>query len=71
MKRAIEGFETAKSFALHGAHVILACRNMVKANEAVQSILEEWISFEALHLFANPSRLLIVRHTISSVKWVA
>ncbi|XP_048371625.1 WW domain-containing oxidoreductase [Sphaerodactylus townsendi] len=36
------GFETAKSFALHGAHVILACRNMVKANEAVQSILEEW-----------------------------
>ncbi|XP_060110411.1 WW domain-containing oxidoreductase [Heteronotia binoei] len=36
------GFETAKSLALHGAHVILACRNMVKANEAVKSILEEW-----------------------------
>nr|XP_016852696.1 PREDICTED: WW domain-containing oxidoreductase isoform X1 [Anolis carolinensis] len=36
------GFETAKSFALHGAHVILACRNASKANEAVQRILEEW-----------------------------
>ncbi|XP_078236609.1 WW domain-containing oxidoreductase isoform X3 [Pogona vitticeps] len=36
------GFETAKSLALHGAHIILACRNMVRANEAVQRILEEW-----------------------------
>uniref|UniRef100_A0A8C5W1L6 WW domain-containing oxidoreductase n=1 Tax=Microcebus murinus TaxID=30608 RepID=A0A8C5W1L6_MICMU len=36
------GFETAKSFALHGAHVILACRNMARANEAVSRILEEW-----------------------------
>ncbi|XP_065393470.1 WW domain-containing oxidoreductase isoform X4 [Macaca fascicularis] len=36
------GFETAKSFALHGAHVILACRNMARASEAVSRILEEW-----------------------------
>ncbi|XP_023384340.1 WW domain-containing oxidoreductase isoform X9 [Pteropus vampyrus] len=36
------GFETAKSFALHGAHVILACRNMTRANEAVSRILGEW-----------------------------
>ncbi|XP_074260922.1 WW domain-containing oxidoreductase isoform X4 [Saimiri boliviensis] len=36
------GFETAKSFALHGAHVILACRNMARASEAVARILEEW-----------------------------
>ncbi|EPQ05478.1 WW domain-containing oxidoreductase [Myotis brandtii] len=36
------GFETAKSFALHGAHVILACRNMSRANEAVSRILGEW-----------------------------
>ncbi|XP_067396228.1 WW domain-containing oxidoreductase isoform X9 [Emydura macquarii macquarii] len=36
------GFETAKSLALHGAYVILACRNMSRANEAVQRILEEW-----------------------------
>ncbi|MBZ3891965.1 WW domain-containing oxidoreductase [Sciurus carolinensis] len=38
------GFETAKSFALHGAHVILACRNMARASEAVSRILEEWVS---------------------------
>ncbi|KAM9063184.1 WW domain-containing oxidoreductase isoform X2 [Sarcophilus harrisii] len=36
------GFETAKSFALHGAQVILACRNMARANEAVSRILQEW-----------------------------
>ncbi|XP_040426652.1 WW domain-containing oxidoreductase isoform X2 [Cygnus olor] len=36
------GFETAKSFALHGAYVILACRNMSRGNDAVQRILGEW-----------------------------
>lgn len=39
----IVGFETAKSFALHGAHVILACRNALRADEAVQRILKEWV----------------------------
>ncbi|XP_023666523.1 WW domain-containing oxidoreductase [Paramormyrops kingsleyae] len=36
------GFETAKSFALHGARVILACRNKTRAGEAVRLIQEEW-----------------------------
>ncbi|XP_066570153.1 WW domain-containing oxidoreductase [Amia ocellicauda] len=36
------GYETAKSFALHGAHVILACRNSTRATEAVSSITAEW-----------------------------
>ncbi|XP_042733150.1 WW domain-containing oxidoreductase isoform X1 [Lagopus leucura] len=36
------GFETAKSLALHGAYVILACRNVSRGNDAVQRILEEW-----------------------------
>ncbi|KAK2834809.1 hypothetical protein Q7C36_015510, partial [Tachysurus vachellii] len=36
------GFETARSFALHGAHVILACRNSARSSKAVNRILEEW-----------------------------
>ncbi|OCT82298.1 hypothetical protein XELAEV_18024819mg [Xenopus laevis] len=35
-------FETSRSLALHGALVILACRNLQKANEAKHKILEEW-----------------------------
>ncbi|XP_042562643.1 WW domain-containing oxidoreductase-like, partial [Clupea harengus] len=38
------GFETARSFALHGAHVILACRNKARATKAVNLIIEEWVS---------------------------
>ncbi|XP_048015536.1 WW domain-containing oxidoreductase isoform X2 [Megalobrama amblycephala] len=36
------GFETARSFALHGAHVILACRNQSRASKAASLITEEW-----------------------------
>lgn len=32
------GFETAKSLAKHGCHVILACRNLQSAEEAIESI---------------------------------
>lgn len=32
------GFETAKALALYGAHVILACRDMNKANKAAATI---------------------------------
>lgn len=35
------GFETARSLALHGAHVVLLCRNMRSGNQAVNSILQE------------------------------
>ncbi|XP_068115653.1 WW domain-containing oxidoreductase isoform X7 [Hyperolius riggenbachi] len=38
------GFETARSLALHGAHVIMACRNLQKANEAKRLILDEWLN---------------------------
>ncbi|KAL1247883.1 hypothetical protein QQF64_023259 [Cirrhinus molitorella] len=36
------GFETARSFALHGAHVILACRNQSRASKAASMITDEW-----------------------------
>lgn len=32
------GFETAKSLALHGAHVIMACRDSSKAHQAINKI---------------------------------
>lgn len=32
------GFETAKALASRGAHVILACRNADRANQAMQDI---------------------------------
>ncbi|XP_029464025.1 WW domain-containing oxidoreductase [Rhinatrema bivittatum] len=36
------GFETARSLALHGALVVLACRNVARATEAMRKILDEW-----------------------------
>lgn len=32
------GYETARSLALHGCNVVLACRNIEKAEEAVRRI---------------------------------
>ncbi|XP_070574328.1 WW domain-containing oxidoreductase-like [Ptychodera flava] len=34
------GFETANALALHGAHVVMACRNLKKANAAAKKIRE-------------------------------
>ncbi|XP_025764902.1 WW domain-containing oxidoreductase isoform X4 [Oreochromis niloticus] len=48
------GFETARSFALHGAHVILACRNLTRANKAVSLIQEEWGSKRAVFTVMKP-----------------
>ncbi|KAK1120705.1 hypothetical protein K0M31_010911 [Melipona bicolor] len=35
------GFETARSLALHGCKVVLACRDLKKAEEAIQKIKQE------------------------------
>lgn len=36
------GYEIATSFALQGAHVMLACRTRTGASEAMSCILGEW-----------------------------
>ncbi|XP_068722141.1 WW domain-containing oxidoreductase-like isoform X1 [Montipora capricornis] len=63
------GFETAKALALHGAHVILACRDMKKANKAatmiragqtpepyVETVLLDLASFASIRGFAEEFR---------------
>lgn len=35
------GFETTRSLVRHGCTVIMACRNLVSAEEAIQQIKEE------------------------------
>ena len=35
------GFETARALAIHGANVIMACRNVQAANDAINKIQNE------------------------------
>nr|XP_035138323.2 WW domain-containing oxidoreductase isoform X3 [Callithrix jacchus]XP_035138324.2 WW domain-containing oxidoreductase isoform X3 [Callithrix jacchus] len=62
------GFETAKSFALHGAHVILACRNMARASEAVSRILEEWHKAKVEAMTLDLALLRSVQHFAEAFK---
>jgi len=63
------GFETAKALALHGAHVMLACRDMNKANKVaaliravqtpeafVETMLLDLASFSSIRNFAEEYR---------------
>ncbi|XP_062997461.1 WW domain-containing oxidoreductase [Elgaria multicarinata webbii] len=62
------GFETAKSFALHGAHVILACRNVLRANDAVQRILDEWHKAKVEAMIVDLASLQSVRKFAEAFK---
>ena len=44
------GFETTKALAQHGAHVILACRDYEKANDAIQKIKLVKVSCQSVNL---------------------
>ncbi|XP_010078484.1 PREDICTED: WW domain-containing oxidoreductase [Pterocles gutturalis] len=62
------GFETAKSLALHGAYVILACRNASRGNDAVQRILVEWHKAKVEAMTLDLASLQSVQHFAEAFK---
>eukprot|EP00062_Callorhinchus_milii_P005100 gi/632944230/ref/XP_007887397.1/ PREDICTED: WW domain-containing oxidoreductase isoform X1 [Callorhinchus milii] len=62
------GFETARSLALHGAHVILACRNRTRVSEAIQKILEEWHKAKVEAMTLDLASLLSVQQFAETFK---
>ena len=42
------GYETCRALAFHGAHVIMACRDLDKANIAIEKIKTERVCVSAL-----------------------
>ncbi|XP_063052708.1 WW domain-containing oxidoreductase [Engraulis encrasicolus] len=62
------GFETARTFALHGAHVILACRNQARATKAVNRILEEWRKARVEAMICDLASLRSVREFAEEFK---
>ncbi|XP_031716363.1 WW domain-containing oxidoreductase [Anarrhichthys ocellatus] len=62
------GFETARSFALHGAHVILACRNLSRASKAVSVIQQEWHKARVEAMMCDLASLRSVREFTDSYK---
>ncbi|KAI5742847.1 hypothetical protein M8J77_011851 [Diaphorina citri] len=55
------GFETARSLALHGCRVILACRSLDKANDAISKILTEKPSAQCIAMELDLCRLKSVK----------
>ena len=62
----IAGFESARALSLHGAHVVLACRNMRSANAAVNAIKTENVSAEVEAMFVDLTSLKTVANFASS-----
>jgi len=62
----IAGFENARALSLHGAHVVLACRNMRSANAAVNAIKTENVSAEVEAMFVDLTSLKTVANFASS-----
>nr|XP_009943679.1 PREDICTED: WW domain-containing oxidoreductase [Opisthocomus hoazin] len=62
------GFETAKSLALHGAYVVLACRNTSRGNDAVQRILVEWHKAKVESMTLDLASLQSVQHFAEAFK---
>jgi len=62
----VEGFESARALALHGAHVVLACRDMRSANSAVKAIKSEHSAADVEAMFIDLTSLKTVENFASS-----
>ncbi|TGZ47499.1 WW domain-containing oxidoreductase [Temnothorax longispinosus] len=62
------GYETARSLALHGCDVILACRDVEKANEAIRRIQQEKDTASCVALKMDLSSLSSVREAVEEFK---
>uniref|UniRef100_A0AAQ4RQU9 WW domain-containing oxidoreductase n=1 Tax=Gasterosteus aculeatus aculeatus TaxID=481459 RepID=A0AAQ4RQU9_GASAC len=62
------GLETARSFTLHGAHVILACRNLSRASKAASLIQQEWHKARVEAMMCDLASLRSVREFTESYK---
>ncbi|EZA53638.1 hypothetical protein DMN91_005483 [Ooceraea biroi] len=62
------GYETARSLALHGCDVVLACRDLQKANEAISRIRQEKEAANCVALEMDLSSLRSVREAIEQFK---
>jgi len=58
----VEGYETARALALHGAHVVLACRNMRSASNAVNAIKTENAAADVEAMFVDLTSLKTVQN---------
>lgn len=55
------GYETARSLALHGCHVVMACRDMKTANQAIDKIRKERPNAKLSTLECDLSKLRSVK----------
>lgn len=62
------GFETAKIFALKGAHVILACRSIKRASTAKELILKEFPEAKITILIYDQSSFKSINHLVEEIK---
>ena len=64
-----KGFETARALAMHGAHVVIACRDMVAARTAIENICQQKVHHTSNDHMYNTS-LVSTRLTVNSVMHV-
>lgn len=61
------GFETARSLAAHGAHVLVACRDLAKANETIARIRASHPNAQLSPVALDLSSFASIRKAVASI----